>query len=172
MLCLGDSCALQDLHEPQVVAALTRLCTASLQLQPIQGLLQEVEVLSQGKQGSPHGQLQLRLKRHTGRVRVEAELYSLHQDGSLHTSAVPQEAITAQLLAAHAVQHAGQFSLSSSSACPFCQTRCSAQLVPGCRTCSYTNACSSAVQRTYSCSLRCLHLCLKLCTTVAAMLIL
>ena len=91
-----------------MVAALTRLCTASLQLHPIQGLLQEVAALSQGKQGGPHGQLQLRLKRHTGRVRVEAELYSLCQDGSLRTSAVPQEAITAQLLAAHAVQHAGQ----------------------------------------------------------------
>lgn len=104
-----DCCALQDLHEPQVLAALTRLCTASLQLQPIQGLLQEVAGLSQGKQGGPHGQLQLRLKRHTGRVRVEAELYSLHQDGSMRTSAVPQEAVTAQLLAAHAMQHAGQF---------------------------------------------------------------
>ena len=120
MLRLGVLCSVsQDLHEPQVVAALTRLCTASLQLQPIQGLLQEVAALGQGKQWPPHGQLQLRLKRHTGRVRVEAELYSLHRDGSLRTSAVPQEAITAQLLAARAVQHAGQFMLSSSSPCLF-----------------------------------------------------
>ena len=140
----GSDChALQDLHAPQVVAALTRPCTASLQLQPIQGLLQEVAALSQGKQGGPHGQLQLRLKRHTGRVRVEAELYSLHQDGSLHTSAVPQEAITAQLLAAHAVQHAGQFLalLLLSSAV---WARCSARLVLGCETCNYGSACTGA----------------------------
>ena len=99
---------LQDLHEPQVLAALTSLCTASLQLKPVEGLLKEVAALKRGKQGGPHGQLQLSLKRHTGRVRVEAELYSLHQDGSLQTFPVPQEAITAQLLAAHAVQNAGQ----------------------------------------------------------------
>lgn len=99
---------LQDLQQPQVVAALTSLCTASLQLQPIQGLQKEIAALSRGKQGGPHGQLQLRLKRHTGRVRVEAELYTLQQDGGLHTFAVPQEAITAQLLAAHAVHTAGQ----------------------------------------------------------------
>lgn len=103
---------LQDLHEPQAVAGLTSLCTASLQLQPAHGLLQEVAALQQGVQGqgqgAPHGQLQLRLKRQTGRVRVEGEVYSLHQDASLHTTALPQEAITAQLLAAHAVQQAGQ----------------------------------------------------------------
>lgn len=99
---------LQDLHQPQVLAALTSLCTASLQLKPVEGLLKEVAAQKRGKQGGPHGQLQLSLKRHTGRVRVEAELYSLHQNGSLQTFAVPQEAITAQLLAAHAVQNAGQ----------------------------------------------------------------
>lgn len=103
---------LQDLHEPQAVAGLTSLCTASLQLQPVQGLLLEAAALQQGVQGqgqgAPHGQLQLRLKRHTGRVRVEGELYSLHRDASLHTTALPQEAITTQLLAAHAIQQAGQ----------------------------------------------------------------
>ncbi|KAL3140510.1 hypothetical protein ABBQ32_005093 [Trebouxia sp. C0010 RCD-2024] len=106
--CILSICAglHQDLHQPQVLAALTSLCTASLQLKPVEGLLKEVAAQKRGKQGGPHGQLQLSLKRHTGRVRVEAELYSLHQNGSLQTFAVPQEAITAQLLAAHAVQNA------------------------------------------------------------------
>ncbi|KAL0046127.1 hypothetical protein WJX82_003208 [Trebouxia sp. C0006] len=46
---------------------------------------------------------QLHLKRHTGRVRVESELYSLSQGGGIETDAAPQEVITAQLLAAHNV---------------------------------------------------------------------
>ena len=107
---------LQDLHAPQAVAALSSLCTASLQLQPIQGLMKEVAARSRGKQGGPHGQLQLHLKRHTGRVRVESELFTLQQDGGLHTFAVPQGAITAQLLAAHAVQSAGERHASQSCA--------------------------------------------------------
>ena len=99
---------LQDLHEPRVVSALTSLCTASLQLKPIQGLQREMAALSRGKQGPPHGQLQLHLKRHIGRVQVESELYTLQQGGGLQTFAVPQEAITAQLLAAQAVSNAGE----------------------------------------------------------------
>ena len=98
----------QDMHEPHVVAALTRLCTASLLVKPFEGLQREVTALSRGKLGGPHGQLQLHLKRQTGRVHVEAELYSLRLDGTLDTFPLPQEAITAQLLAAHAVQTAGQ----------------------------------------------------------------
>ncbi|KAL0030546.1 hypothetical protein WJX79_003415 [Trebouxia sp. C0005] len=46
---------------------------------------------------------QLHLKRRTGRVRVESELYSLSQGGGIETDAAPQEVITAQLLAAHNV---------------------------------------------------------------------
>ncbi len=57
---------------------------------------------------APHGLLQLHLKRHTGRVRVESELYSLSQGGGIETEAAPQEAITAQLLAAHNVGRLGE----------------------------------------------------------------
>ncbi len=76
-------------------------------LQPIQGLQKEMSALSRGKEGPPHGQLHLQLKRHTGRVRVETEVYTLLQGGGLDTFAPPQEVITAQLLAAHAVNNLG-----------------------------------------------------------------
>lgn len=152
-----DWCLLQDLHEPQVVAALTSLCTASLQLQPVEGLLHQVVALSRGKQGGPHGQLQLRLKRHTGRVRVEAELYCLRQDGSLDICAMPQEAMTAQLLAAHAVQHAGQLLLLLLLICAVYSSPFSIHNT-GCGNCKVGNACSTAAQQASSCTSPCLHL--------------
>ena len=95
------------MHTPQVIAALTSVCSATLLLQPIQGLQKEMAALSRGQQGPPHGQLHLHLKRQTGRVRVEAELYSLQAQGGLDCFAPPQEVITAQLLAAHAVNKLG-----------------------------------------------------------------
>ncbi|DBB15808.1 TPA: hypothetical protein ACH3X3_004005 [Trebouxia sp. C0006] len=94
----------KDLHTPQVLAALTSMCTASMLLQPIQGLQKDMAAMTKGKHTwAPHGLLQLHLKRHTGRVRVESELYSLSQGGGIETDAAPQEVITAQLLAAHNV---------------------------------------------------------------------
>lgn len=94
----------KDLHPPQVLAALTSVCTASMLLQPIQGLQKDMAAMTKGKHTwAPHGLLQLHLKRHTGRVRVESELYSLSQGGGIETDAAPQEVITAQLLAAHNV---------------------------------------------------------------------
>ncbi|KAL0019744.1 hypothetical protein WJX77_011084 [Trebouxia sp. C0004] len=94
----------KDLHTPQVLAALTSECTASMLLQPIQGLQKDMAAMTKGKHTwAPHGLLQLHLKRHTGRVRVESELYSLSQGGEIETDAAPQEVITAQLLAAHNV---------------------------------------------------------------------
>ena len=98
---------MQDLHRPQVLVALTSLCTASILLQPIQGLQKEIAGLGRGKQGSPHGQLQLYLKRHTGRIRVEIELYTLLVNGVLDTFAPSQDVITAQLLAANVVHNLG-----------------------------------------------------------------
>ena len=98
---------MQDLHRPQVLVALTSLCTASILLQPIQGLQKEIAGLGRGKQGSPHGQLQLHLKRHTGRIRVEIELYTLLVNGVLDTFAPSQDVITAQLLAANVVHNLG-----------------------------------------------------------------
>ena len=99
---------LQDLHTPQVLAALTSVCTASMLLQPIQGLQKDMAAMTKGKHTrAPHGLLQLNLKRHTGRVRVESELYSLSQGGGIETDAAPQEVITAQLLAAHNVGRLG-----------------------------------------------------------------
>jgi len=100
--------SLQDLHTPQVLAALTSICTASMLLQPIQGLQKDMAAMTKGKHTwAPHGLLQLHLKRHTGRVRVESELYSLSQGGGIETDAAPQEVITAQLLAAHNVGRLG-----------------------------------------------------------------
>ncbi|DBA68866.1 TPA: hypothetical protein ACH3X2_013345 [Trebouxia sp. C0005] len=94
----------KDLHAPQVLAALTSVSTASMLLQPIQGLQKDMAAMTKGKHTwSPHGLLQLHLKRRTGRVRVESELYSLSQGGGIETDAAPQEVITAQLLAAHNV---------------------------------------------------------------------
>ena len=150
---------LQDVHAPQAVAGLSSLCTACLQLQPAQGLLQEVAALQQGLQGQgqgvPHGQLQLRLKRHTGRVRVEGEVYSLHQDASLHTTALVQEAITAQLLAAHAVQQAGQLlvvlHLSAMPEINKVSKSKHSQAIPGCAASSCQIACSTTVQQMCSC---------------------
>ncbi len=77
-------------------------------LQPIQGLQKDMAAMTKGKHTwAPHGLLQLHLKRHTGRVRVESELYSLSQGGGIETDAAPQEVITAQLLAAHNVGRLG-----------------------------------------------------------------
>lgn len=99
---------MQDLHTPQVLAALALVCTASMLLQPIQGLQKDMAAMTKGKHTwAPHGLLQLHLKRHTGRVRVESELYSLSQGGGIETDAAPQEVITAQLLAAHNVSRLG-----------------------------------------------------------------
>lgn len=80
-------------------------------LQPIQGLQKEMAARSRGKQGAPHGMLHLHLKRHTGRVRVHADLYALLQDGALDTFAPPQEVMTAQLLAAYAADKLGVLQL-------------------------------------------------------------
>ena len=64
---------------------------------------------------APHGLLQLHLKRHTGRVRVESDLYSLSQGGGIETDAAPQEVITAQLLAAHNVGRLGGLGATSTN---------------------------------------------------------
>ena len=125
---------MQDLHEAPVVSALTSLCTASLQLKPIQGLQREVAALSRGKQGGPHGQMQLHLKRHTGRVQMESELYTLLQNGRLQTFAMPEEAITAQHLAAQTVLNAGEL---------YALLRCQMSL-----SCVKTGSCNANMLRT------------------------
>lgn len=95
---------MQDLHPAQVLSALATLCTVSLQLQPLQGLRKDLAAQNAPSKQAPHGELQLHLKRHTGRVKVETDFYTLLSNGELDMFAPPLEVITAQLLAAKAVQ--------------------------------------------------------------------
>lgn len=83
---------------------MTTLCTASLQLHPLHGLHKELAMHSAPAGKAPHGELQLHLKRHTGRVKVQADLYVLLEHHGLETWAPAAEAGTLQLLAAKAVQ--------------------------------------------------------------------
>lgn len=98
---------MQDLHTPQVLAAVTMLCTGSLQLHGLHGLRKESAMHAAPAKQAPHGELQLHLKRHTGRVKIETEMFILSDDGDMETFTPPSEAITAQLLAARAV-HSGE----------------------------------------------------------------
>ena len=95
---------MQDVHAAQVLAACASLCTACLQLQPLQGLRKQLAAQSAPSKQAPHGELQLHLKRHTGRVKVETDFYTLLSNGELDILAPPMEVITAQLLVAKAVQ--------------------------------------------------------------------
>jgi hypothetical protein len=80
---------LQDLHPPQVMCALQSLCTASLQLQPVPGLQQQL--ISQATGHSCHGQLTFISRRaKLGRLRVDQQLCRLLPDGGVHTFAAPQ----------------------------------------------------------------------------------
>lgn len=94
---------IQDLHSPQVLAAVTSLCTASLHLLPLHGLRKDLAAHAHPSKQALHGELQLHLKRHTGRVKVETDLYTILQSNDMEIHEPPSETITAQLLAARAV---------------------------------------------------------------------
>lgn len=81
--------AQQDLHTPQVLAALQCLSTASLQLQSVPGLQQQL--ISQTTGHSCHGQLTFSSRRaKLGRLRVDQQLYRLLPSGGVTCFAAPQ----------------------------------------------------------------------------------
>ena len=94
---------MQDLHNPQVLAAMTALCTASLQLLPLHGLRKDLAAHAHPSKQAFHGELQLHLKRHTGRVKVETDLYVILHSNDMEIHEPPSEAMTAQVLVARAV---------------------------------------------------------------------
>jgi len=80
---------MQDLHSPQVMAALQSLSTATLQLQSVPGLQQQL--ISQATGRSCHGQLTFSSKRaKLGRLRVDQQLFSLQPSGGVEVFAAPQ----------------------------------------------------------------------------------
>lgn len=76
------------MHPPQVMAALQALSTAVLQLEPVQGLQQQLVAQATGR--PCHGQLTASIKRQKlGRLRVEQLLYTLLPAGGLDVYAAP-----------------------------------------------------------------------------------
>ena len=83
------NCFVQDLHTPQVLSALQSLSTASLELQAVPPLQQQL--ISQATGNSCHGQLTFSSKRaRLGRLRVDQQLFRLLPSGGVEVFAAPQ----------------------------------------------------------------------------------
>jgi hypothetical protein len=104
---LGTSCLLcglhSDVHPPQHLAAVEQLAAGTLQLAPCSELEQSLVAAEQGPGSEPQGRLTARLKRRTGRVRADAQLYCVGSDGGVRFFDPP----AASLVGPQAAQPAG-----------------------------------------------------------------
>ncbi|KAI3428675.1 hypothetical protein D9Q98_007498 [Chlorella vulgaris] len=83
-----------DLHAPQLLAALEQLAAGTLQLSAASELEQTLCAAMHGS--TPQGRLSARLKRRSGRVRVQTQLYCLDAADSVRISELPTDALNPQ----------------------------------------------------------------------------
>lgn len=96
-----------DLHPPAALAALEQLAAGTLQLQGASDLERSLCRATGGPAGEPQGRLAVRLKRASGRVRAEAQLYCLDAAGGAVFLKPPADALNPQAAAAEKAGSAG-----------------------------------------------------------------
>lgn len=104
----GTSCLLcalhQDVHPPQQLAAVEQLAAGTLRLAPCSELERTLVAAGQGPGSDPQGRLTSRLKRRTGRVRADTQLYCVDGSGGVSFFEPP----AASAAGAQAAQPAGE----------------------------------------------------------------
>jgi hypothetical protein len=99
-----------DLHSAQGIAALEQLAAGTLQLQPATELERSLCAAAHGAEHSPQGRLLLRIRRRTGRVRTETQLYSLDGTGGVDFFDPPPDALAMEAAAERTAATAGALS--------------------------------------------------------------